>query len=126
MIRGKFGITKKKYNSVTKTIDGHKFNSVAEAECYLMLKLLERNGQIKIIELQPKVYMTNARILFILDFLIEQNGEKIYIEFKGFETPVYKIKKRLWRHYGKGLLRILKKRGFEFDTVEEVRADQGV
>lgn len=126
MIRGRFGITKKKYNSVIKTIDGHKFKSVAEAECYLMLKLLERNGQIKIIELQPKVYMTNARILFILDFLIEQNGEKIYIEFKGFETTVYKIKKRLWVHYGKGKLRVVKKEGNEFKTVEEIQANTGV
>ncbi len=121
MIRGKFGITKSKYKNVRKEIDGVVFDSTAEAECFQMLKLLERNGQIKIIELQPKVYLTRARILYKPDFKIDEGGKIVFIDVKGKRTTAFQIKKRLWRHYGEGVLRLVQKNGFAFDLVEEIR-----
>lgn len=123
MIRGKFGITKKKYNSVRTEVDGINFDSKSEAECYSMLKLLERNGQIKILELQPKVYLTKAKILYKPDFKIDEGGKIVFIDVKGKRTNAFQIKKRLWRYYGQGVLRLVQKNGFSFDKLEEITAE---
>lgn len=115
--------TKKKYNSVRTEVDGVDFDSKAEAECFQMLKLLERNGQIKIIELQPKVYLTRARILYKPDFKIDEGGKIVFIDVKGKRTTAFQIKKRLWRYYGQGVLRLVQKNGFSFDKLEEITAE---
>lgn len=100
---------KSKYNSVKTVIDGIKFDSRAEANYYLSLRLSESANLLKIVELQPKVYLTDARILYKPDFLIERNGEMVYIDVKGMKTAVFAIKKRLWVYYGAGMLEIVKK-----------------
>jgi len=105
-----------KYKSIKTTIDGIKFDSKAEAEYYLHLLKLEQIGDIKIIALQPKVYLTESRILYKPDFLIEENGKQVYIDVKGMITPVFALKKRLWVQYGAGLLRLVK----GFKTIDEV------
>ena len=99
-------------------IDGIKFDSKAEAEYYFELKLRERAGQIKILEIQPAVYMTDARILYRADFLIEEDGVKKYIDVKGVETPVFKLKKKLWVYYGMGILQIVSKEKFGFTSIQ--------
>lgn len=109
-----------KYKSVWCEHDGHKFASKAERDFYIVLKNLEAIGQIKLLELQPKVYMTDSRILYKPDFLIEENEERIYIDVKGMETPVFKLKKKLWKHYGQGKLRLVKKSGKRFKVLEEI------
>jgi len=96
-----------KYKNKKTTIDGYTFDSKFEAAFYLQLKIREKAGRIKILELQPKVYLTKAKILFKPDFLIEENGKKIWIDVKGFAAPVFNIKKRLWKHYGPGELQIV-------------------
>ena len=66
--------------------------------------------------------MTDARILFKPDFLVLRlsTGTEEYHEVKGFETPVYRLKKRLFKHYGKGKLRVIKKLKGRFEITEEV------
>jgi len=115
-----------KYNSKRTVVDGIKFDSKAEAECFMYLKLLERNGQIKIIALQPKVYLTKARILYKPDFLIEEDGKRVYIDVKGMQTRDFKLKFRLWVHYGQGTLRLVQQNRFGFANVAETTrpADQ--
>jgi len=103
-----------KYGAKRTTIDGIKFDSMGEAAYYEDLKLQEALNLIKIIELQPKIYLTDARILYKPDFLIEEMGKFIYIDFKGVETPVFKLKAKLWMHYGPGPLRIIVKWGKKF------------
>jgi len=85
----------------------HKFDSKLEAKIYQELCLREKSGEIKILELQPKVYLTLAKILMKVDFLILDGKERVYIEAKGMATAVFQIKKRLWRYYGDGTLRIV-------------------
>lgn len=98
-----------KYKSIKTIIDSIKFDSKAEAKYYLHLKEQEKLGYVKIIELQPKVYLTEARILYKPDFLIKRDVELIYIDVKGMTTPVFAIKKRLWKFYGNGTLEIVKR-----------------
>ena len=107
-------------------IDGIKFDSKAEAEYYFELKLRERAGQIKILEIQPAVYMTDARILYRADFLIEEDGKRVYIDVKGMQTRDFKLKFRLWVHYGQGTLRLVQQNRFGFANVAETTrpADQ--
>lgn len=101
-------VQKSKYCAVKTTVDGIRFDSKAEANYYLHLKFLESKNIIKIVEIQPKRYMTEAKILYKPDFLIIENGKLIYIDVKGMITPVFAIKARLWVHYGAGTLRLVK------------------
>lgn len=109
-----------KYGAVKTIADGIKFDSKAEAEYYLHLKL----SGVKIIELQPKLYFTKAKILYKPDFLIEENDIGIYIDVKGLETPIFKLKKRLWKAYCLNELRLVKKKGKSFIVTE--RINQGL
>lgn len=109
-----------KYNAKKTQIDGIVFDSQAEADFYEELKLYQEMKLLKIIKLQPKVYLTDAKILYKPDFLIEENGKMVYIDVKGMETQGFKIKKRLWKHYGPGILRILKRKGKSFYVSETI------
>ena len=92
-----------KYKSKKTTIAGIKFDSIAEASFYLFLK--EKRIYF---EMQPKVYLTKAKILYKPDFVFIENGRKVYVDVKGQSTPVFAIKARLWKFYGDGDLRIVK------------------
>lgn len=87
---------------------GFSFASKAEAGLYDQLKLREMAGEIREIKVQDTVYMTRARIAYIVDFSFINcaTGVKEYAEYKGFETAVWAIKKRLWKYYGAGILTI--------------------
>lgn len=114
------GKSKAKYGNTKVTIDGNTFDSRAEAEYYGMLKTMNKAGKLTLIELQPKIYLTDARILYKPDFLVEMEGKKFYIDVKGFSTPVFKIKARLWKHYGPCALKIVNKVGREFKIITEI------
>jgi hypothetical protein len=90
---------------------GVRFDSGAERGLYAQLQLEERAGLLSNIRLQQHVHLTLARILYVADFLIFDHalGCDVWCEMKGFETPEWRIKRRLWIHYGPGLLRIYKK-----------------
>lgn len=111
-----------KYNAVRVETDGRSFASKGERDCYEMLKLMEKAGEIEILQCQDHVHLTSERILYIPDFKImdKRLNEIIWIEFKGFETDIWKIKKKLWRGYGPGRLRIYKGQGLKIRLVEEI------
>lgn len=111
-----------KYGAKKVIIDGIKFDSKAEGEFYQYLKFLESksNGQLEILSLQPKVYMTNAKILYKPDFLIRELNDLVYIDVKGMRTPVFNLKARLWKHYGAGTLRLVEKKGRDFEILKEI------
>lgn len=91
------------------TVDGHKFPSKLEAAVYVMLKRKFDSGLLLGIELQDKVYLTDAKILFKPDFKVTAlDGTFFWVEAKGMELPVYAIKKRLWKVYGPGDLHVYK------------------
>lgn len=85
------------------------FASKLEAAVHATLQLLERAGEIKSIQIQDHVRLSKAEILYIPDFRVElPDGAVEWHEAKGFETPEWKIKKRLWKAYGPGPLTVWK------------------
>ncbi len=107
-----------KYNARKTTVYGIKFDSKAEAEYY---QYLQSQTYYQIIELQPKVYLTDAKILYKPDFLLMDDSDKLFfVDVKGMETPVFRIKKRLWKAYRSEELHIVKKKGKYFHTTDIV------
>lgn len=65
---------------------------------------------------QPRITLGDTGIVYVPDFFA--NGE--YIDVKGVQTAVFRMKKKLWKLYGPAPLRIVKRRGHRFTTVEIV------
>lgn len=91
-----------KYNAQKITIDWIKFKSKLEARVYNYLK----NNWYNVLEIEP-VFLLQTKfsfenknyreIKYKSDFLIEgSNWTKIIIEAKWFETPEWKLKKKLF------------------------------
>lgn len=122
-------VRKNKYSAKITELDGIKFHSKGEAACYSMLKLLERAGKVKILVLQDAIHLTRSRILYKPDFKILdlEHQKTVWIEFKGSYTQTWGIKKRLWKSYGPGTLRIYKAKGSTIYLDEEIEStyDQG-
>jgi transposase len=98
----------KYYNKKT-IIDGIVFASKLEAKRYTELKLLEKQGIIKDLELQPsydlipsfkKDNKTYRKSTYKADFSYFdiENNKTIVEDTKGFKTPVYMLKKKLFEY----------------------------
>lgn len=109
-----------KYKNTRVIVDGIKFDSKAESEYYQHLCQMLKLGLIESFERQPKVYLSKAKILIKPDFVITENGKTHYVDIKGFKTPVFKIKARLWKAYMDKPLRIIKKKSSGFVVIEEI------
>lgn len=85
-----------KYGAVKTTYNGIVFDSRAEAAFYSYLLPLLKIGRIEKIELQHQ-YMLHAGIKYVADFVITMpGGLQRYIDVKGVETPVFKLKRKLF------------------------------
>jgi hypothetical protein len=111
-----------KYRSKRVKHEGFSFASQLEAAVYDYLKLREKCKELKDIQHQDHVYLTEARICYIPDFKFFDcdRNEFVWAEAKGFETDVWKIKKRLWHYYGPGPLEIYKGSAKKMTLVETV------
>lgn len=91
-----------KYSAKKTIVGGISFASKLEAAVDKILQLQEMAGEIKIEQRQPTIYLTNARIIYKPDTMITNlsTGLVQYVEAKGFETPEWRIKRRLWMYYG--------------------------
>ena len=98
----------RKYNAKKVTLDGHKFDSLAEAKHYWhTLKPREAAGEIQNLELQPVFRCEiNGNLIckYIADFAYfdkqvtgphGQQGMKVVEDVKGFKTSIYRLKKKL-------------------------------
>ena len=102
---------KNKFGREKVSHSGMRFDSKLEAAVYDILKLMERAGEIKDLRHHPgTTFLTRARVQSRPDFSYTNpaTGETEYAEAKGFETPEYRIKLRLWRFYGPGKIHIWK------------------
>ncbi len=102
---------KKKYgNQKSSSSDGRSFSSKLERALYELLQQGVLDGRYSDLQCQDHVYLTEARILYIPDFRFFDEANKImrWAEAKGFETDVWRIKRRLWKHYGPGPLDVWK------------------
>ena len=109
-----------KYSAQKTTVNGITFHSKGEANCYIYLNMLEKAGELEMLDLQPMVYLSRAKILYRPDFLIKEKGVKIWVDFKGFTTHGFAIKRKLWKTYGPGPLRIYAQAGSRIYQKEQI------
>lgn len=99
-----------KYRAVRTTVDNIAFASKKEAARYSELRLLEKAGHIRSLQLQPEyllscddgVFPGAAKVLlgrYVADFKYEERGVGGHWygaveDVKGFKTPLYKWKKK--------------------------------
>ena len=98
-----------KYHNKKVKYDGYTFDSIREKNYYIKLKLLEKSGKIKELELQKEFELqpsfklnnkTSRKITYRADFTYKTTeDDKLHvIDVKGFKTDVYKIKKKLFEY----------------------------
>ena len=98
-----------KYKNKKVIYDGITFDSQKERNHYIGLKMLERAGEIKdlelqkVFELQPSFKKNNKtyrKITYKADFCYFNIKEGKYIveDVKGFKTEVYKLKKKMFEY----------------------------
>jgi hypothetical protein len=95
-----------KYGSKKVTIDGHTFDSKAEAKYYEQLKWLKQAKQITDFKLQPRYLLQEAfskngkhfrKIEYVADFEVHHlDGSVEVIDVKGYETKDFLIKRKLF------------------------------
>lgn len=85
---------------------GHSHRSKLESAVCGIAQLRERAGELKLTGAEVTVYLSDARIAYIVDLVAEQEGKPLYIEAKGYQTPEWRIKRRLWMTYGPAPLEV--------------------
>lgn len=103
-------VSKSKYHARKVAIDGHIFDSKAEADRYCELKLLEKAHIIHGLEIHPSFILQEhfkhegvweRAITYEADFKYTESGRVIVEDVKGMKTDVYKIKRKLFlKRYG--------------------------
>lgn len=89
------------------SLDGYSFGSKLEAAVYQILKLRMKAGEIKSIQVQDHVYLTDARIGYVVDFKCTTPTDTVFwVEAKGYANDRWPMKKKLWKYYGPGTLEI--------------------
>ena len=103
-----------KYKNHKVTVDGHPFDSQREARRYKELKLMERAGVIKDLELQPKFELlptirteteTLYKVSYYADFRYTdtKTGGVVVEDVKGYKTKTYILKKKMLLHKYQGI-----------------------
>ena len=87
---------------------GYSHRSKLERAVCNLIWFREKAGELKHLQHEDHVLMTLAEIGYIADFrcLDQKTGETILIEAKGFQSPTWPIKKRLYKWYGEYKLEI--------------------
>lgn len=95
-----------KFNAKPKVVDGIRFASTKEASRYQELLLLEKAGDVRDLELQPKfpLYVCGRKngelhkvCDYIADFRYRQGPRGLLVieDVKGVKTPTYRLKKKM-------------------------------
>lgn len=98
-----------KYHNKKVKYDGYTFDSIREKNHYIKLKLLEKAGKIKELELQkefelqPSYKLNNKtirKITYRADFTYKttEDNKLHVIDVKGYRTDVYRLKKKLFEY----------------------------
>lgn len=88
-----------KYHATPITVDGIRFHSIGEGNRYRGLKILEKSGAIKDLKLQQPFdlgFYGKHICTYRADFTYYENGQFVVEDFKGFETPEFKLKAKLF------------------------------
>ena len=99
MIPLRLGKKPHKYKAKPVKMDGHFFDSLAEAKHYSELRLLERAGEISELTVHPRYPITiNHQLVCIveLDFSYrDKQGLPHTDDVKGFDTALSKLKRKM-------------------------------
>ena len=97
------------------------FASRAEFQCFQLLKLRERAGEIKDIQCQVTSPLT-AGITHKTDFKFFdiQRNAYVWAEYKGFEDARWRMIRKLWKEHGPGVLEIYKGAGLRISCTETI------
>jgi hypothetical protein len=97
-----------KYGAVPTVTDGIRFPSKKEARRYGALKLLLQAGAITELELQPRYTLHGTRgepvCVYVADFRYHDGTVIVVEDCKGFLTPLFKLKKKLFEQEYQPLL----------------------
>jgi hypothetical protein len=94
-----------KYRNKKVIVDEKEFDSKREGNRYKELKLLERAGEIKDLELQPRFLLQDSfkkngrtfrKIEYVADFKYIENGKTIVEDVKEMQTDVFKLKHKIF------------------------------
>lgn len=116
---------KHKYHAKRIVRQGISWPSTGEYRRYCQLQSMERGGAITELERQPLFYLTKARISYRADYSYTEEGRRIIEDFKGVQTPRFKLICRLWKHYGPHLLRITGSKRGRFVVTDEIEPEDG-
>jgi len=98
--KGRMMARRNKYNAKKTEIDGFVFDSKKEAQRYQDLMLLERAGEIEVIEIHPfwKLVVNGVLIgRYTADFMYRENGAVVVEDVKGVRTRDYVLRKKLMK-----------------------------
>ena len=89
-----------KYRAIPTEWNGYKFASRAEARRAAELDILRRAGQIGPVEYHPRyaIAVSGVKVCdYVADFAyLTREGVQVVEDVKGFKTPVYRLKKKLF------------------------------
>lgn len=90
-----------KYSAERTEVDGVTFASKKEARRYAELRDCQRAGLLRDLKLQPRypLMVNNVKVAtYVGDFEYSdcEDGKRIIEDCKGFKTPVYRLKKKLF------------------------------
>lgn len=87
-------VSRAKYNSRPKVVDGIRFDSKKEADYYSKLKYAQKAGDV-VMFLRQVPFDLPGGIKYRIDFVeFWADGTTRFIDVKGFATQKYKLKKR--------------------------------
>jgi hypothetical protein len=90
---------RRKYGNHIVRVDGIRFDSKREANYYKYLKHQREKGEIKYFLRQVPIHLPGGTKL-VVDFMVMgADGAVEYIDAKGRETPVFRLKHREVRHH---------------------------
>ena len=98
-----------KYRAKPSMLAGRRFDSQLERDRAGELEMLMLAGEITDLQFQVQFRLSEAEIPYRADFVYVEDGRTVVEDTKGFETPRWRMVKKLWRAYGPALLRITKR-----------------
>jgi len=93
-MRLRHNFRQQKYNASPTVVDGIRFDSKREAKYYSQLKLRQAAGEVLFFLRQVPLHLPGGTKL-VVDFLeFHADGSAHFVDVKGMETDVFKLKKR--------------------------------
>ena len=104
---------RQKYENTPTRYDGHRFDSSSECDYYKHLLKLQRAGAVQMILRQVPFHLTsNSENIakYVCDFQVfYKNGTIEFVDVKGIETDMFKLKKKLVESQYPVEIKVLKK-----------------